>query len=189
MDSNEEVVQKRVVVDSPGQRSDVVSERSQRIASPSGVATSTVTVIIVLVLIVAATVIYVVNRNANRLADLAAATQAPPTIVQQPAPVPAPVIIQQAVPVQPATVILQEPAQSSIEKELTSANADANMQGLASKKLNEYLELGRVVTTVNDARAVLTGAVDSEAAKAKAEQLVKAVRGVKSVDNKIVVSG
>src|SRR4030095_6602625 len=108
MDSNEEVVQKRVVVDSPGQRSDVVSERSQRIASPSGVATSTVTVIIVLVLIVAATVIYVVNRNANRLADLAAATQAPPTIVQQPAPVPAPVIIQQAVPVQPATVILQE---------------------------------------------------------------------------------
>ena len=98
-------------------------------------------------------------------------------------------IIQQAAPVQPAPVIIQQPAQSSMEKELTSANEDANMQNLAAKKLNEDLELGGVVTTVNDARAVLTGNVGSEAAKAKAEQVVKAVRGMKSVDNKIVVSG
>ena len=46
-----------------------------------------------------------------------------------------------------------------------------------------------LVTTVNDPRAVLTGAVGYETAKAKAEHLVKDVRGVKSVDNKIVVSG
>jgi len=35
----------------------------------------------------------------------------------------------------------------------------------------------------------LTGTVNSDAAKAKAEQIVKAVRGVESVDNQIVVSG
>jgi len=100
------------------------------------------------------------------------------------------VIIQQAAPLQPAPVIIQQqPATSPVEKELTSANEDANMQDLAAKKLNEDLELGGVVTTVNDARAVLTGNVGSEAAKAKAEQLVKGVRGMKSVDNKIVVSG
>jgi len=190
--TNEEVVQKSVVVDNTGQRSEVVSERSQRVASPSGVSSSTVTVIIVLVLLVAAAVVYISIRSANRSEDLVAATQAPPTLVQQPAPVPAPapVIIEQAAPAQPpATIIIQQPAQSSTEKELTSANEDANMQDLASKKLKADLELGGVITTVNDARAVLTGAVASEAAKAKAEQLVKAVRGVKSVDNKIVVSG
>ncbi len=38
-------------------------------------------------------------------------------------------------------------------------------------------------------RAVLTGSVNSAATKAKAEQIVKAVRGVKSVDNQIVVLG
>ena len=189
MDSNEEV-EKRVGVDNTtGKRSEVVSKRSQRVARPSGVPKSTVTIIIVLVLTVAATVIYLVNRNANRLVDLAAATKAPPTIVPQPVPAPAPIIIQPAAQVQPATVIIQQPAQSSIEKELTSANEDANLLNLASKKLEEDLELGGVVTTVNDARAVLTGAVGSEAAKAKAEQLVKAVRGMKSVANRIVVAG
>lgn len=191
MDSNEEVIKKRVVVDKTGQRSEVVTERSQKVASPPGVSASTVTVIIVLVLIIAAAVVYISINRANRSEELVAATQAPPTIVQQPAPAPAPapVIIQQAAPLQPAPVIIQQPAQSSIERELTSANEDANMQDLAAKKLNEDLELGGVVTTVNDARAVLTGNVGSEAAKAKAEQLVKAVRGMKSVDNKIVVSG
>jgi len=46
-----------------------------------------------------------------------------------------------------------------------------------------------VVTTITDARAILTGTVNSAATKAKAEQIVKAIRGVKSVDNQIVVSG
>jgi hypothetical protein len=189
MDSNEELIKKRVVVDRTGQRSEVVSEKSQTVASPPGVSGSTVTVIIVLVLIIAAAVVYISINRANRSEELVAATQAPPTIGPQPAPAPAPVIIQQAAPVQPAPIIIQQPAQSSMEKELTSANEDANMQNLAAKKLNEDLELGGVVTTVNDARAVLTGNVGSEAAKAKAEQVVKAVRGMKSVDNKIVVSG
>jgi len=173
MDSNEEVIKKRVV----------------EVASPSGVSKSTVIIIVVLVVIVAATVVYLVNRNANRLVDMASATQSPQTIVPQPVPAPAPVIIQPAAPIQPATVIIQQPSQSSIEKQLTSSNEDANLLNLASKKLDEDLELGGVVTTVNDARAVLTGAVGSEAAKAKAEQLVKAVRGMKSVANRIVVAG
>ena len=43
--------------------------------------------------------------------------------------------------------------------------------------------------TVTDARAVLTGTVNSVATKARAERIVKAVRGMKSVDNQIVVSG
>ena len=85
-------------------------------------------------------------------------------------------------------MIIQQPAQPS-QRENTSANDDANMQDIATKRLADDLNMAGVVMTVTDARAVLTGTVNSATTKAKAEQIVKAVRGVKSVDNRIVVSG
>ena len=63
------------------------------------------------------------------------------------------------------------------------------MQDIATKRLTEEPDMIAVVISINDARAALTGTVSSAATKAKAEQLVKGVRGVKSVDNKIVVLG
>jgi uncharacterized membrane protein YeaQ/YmgE (transglycosylase-associated protein family) len=66
---------------------------------------------------------------------------------------------------------------------------DANMQEVATRRLSDEPDMATVSITISEARAVLTGTVNSEAAKAKAEQIVKAVRGVKSVDNQIVVSG
>jgi osmotically-inducible protein OsmY len=63
------------------------------------------------------------------------------------------------------------------------------MQDIATKKLTEDPNMTGVVMTVIDARVVLTGTVSTAATKAKAEQIVKAVRGVKSVDNQIVVTG
>jgi len=69
------------------------------------------------------------------------------------------------------------------------ASDDANMQEVAASRLNDEPDLTTVSIAINAARAVLTGTVNSEATKAKAEQIVKAVRGVKSVDNQIVVSG
>lgn len=68
------------------------------------------------------------------------------------------------------------------------ASDDANMQEVASRRLNDEPDLTTISITISAARAVLTGTVNSDAAKAKAEQVVKAVRGVKSVDNQIVVS-
>ena len=191
MDSNEERIQKHVVVNSPGQRSEVLTERTQSGPRESRVSAGTIAIIAVLAIAAIGVVLYiVVNRNANeaanRNANLAAAGQAPPTtIVQQPVQQP-PVIIQQ--PAQQAPVIIQQPAQQQ-ERANTSANDDANMQDIATKRLAEELNMAGVVTTVTDARAILTGTVNSAATKAKAEQLVKAVRGVKSVDNQIVVSG
>ncbi len=70
---------------------------------------------------------------------------------------------------------------------LTSANDDANMQDTVTKRLAEDSNMAGVVT-ITDARVVLTETVNSATTKAKAEQLVKAVRCVKSVDNQIVVS-
>ena len=194
MDSNEERVQKHVVVNSPGQRSEVLTDRTQRGPRESRLSVGTIAIIAILAIAAIFVVIYLVNnRNANESAnrntnlDVASQTnhQQPPTIVQQPAQQ-APVIIQQ--PAQQAPVIIQQPAQSS-QRENTSANDDANMQDIATKRLAEDPAMAGVVMTITDARAVLTGTVNSAATRAKAEQIVKAVRGVKSVDNKIVVSG
>jgi len=69
------------------------------------------------------------------------------------------------------------------------ASDDANMEEVATSRLNDEPDMTTVSIAINAARAVLTGSVDSEATKVKAEQIVKAVRGVKSVDNQIVVSG
>ncbi len=192
MQPNEETIQKHVVVNSPGQRSEVLTERTQNGPRESRVSVGTIAIIAVIAITVIAVVLYIVsnrnaNESANRNANLEAASQtnhqAPPTtIVQQPAQQ-APVIIQQPASGQPAPVIIQQPNQRD------SASDDANMQDVATKRLAEETDLNAVFITITDARAVLTGTAYSAATKAKAERLVKAVRGVKSVDNQIVVTG
>jgi hypothetical protein len=192
MDLNEERVQKHVVVNSPGQRSEVLTERTERGPRESRLSVGTIAIIAIVAIAAIFVVIYLVsNRNANESAnrntnlDVAASQttshEAPPTtIIQQPAQQ-APVIIQQ--PAQPAPVIIQQPNQRD------SASDDANMQDVATKRLAEEQDLNSVSITITDARAFLTGTVNSTSTRAKAERLVKEVRGVKSVDNKIVVSG
>ena len=199
MEPNEKTEQTHVVVDTPGARREVVTERTQTEERESGLSTGLVALIAIFAIAVVGVVIYIVtnrnaseaaNRNANiEVASQTSTNQAPPaTIVQQPAPAQqAPIIIQQPAPEQQAPVIVQQPATS--QRENTAANDDANMQDIATKKLSANAEMVAVSVSINDSRAVLTGSVNSAAAKAKAEQLVKAVRGVKSVDNKIVTMG
>ncbi len=179
MDENEK--RQRVVVDRPGERREVVTERTQT-ARASGPSAGTIAIIAVIAIAAIAIVVYLVmnsnaNDAANRNANLAAASQPsqqpPTTIIQQPAPA------------QQAPVIIQQPAQSS---QKDNASADANIQELATKKLGEEPDMTTVSAIVSEGRATLTGTVNSAANKAKAERMVRAVRGVKSVDNQIVVS-
>jgi hypothetical protein len=112
----------------------------------------------------------------NALAAEETTRQAPPTTtVQQPAS-------------QQSFVINGQPIQQS-GTENSLAPDDVTMQQVAAEKLSDDLDMASVCVSVSDARAVLTGTVNSAAAKAKAEKLVRAVQGVKSIDNKIVVSG
>ena len=195
MDPNEQRIKKQVVVNSLGQRSEVLTERTDRVPQESRLPAGTIALIAVIAIVAIGAVLYiVVNRNeneaANRNANLEAAqtnSHQPTTIVQQPAQ-PAPVIIQQPAGGQQAPVIIQQPAQPG-SRENTSANDDAAMQDVATKKLIEDPNMTGVVMTVTDARVVLTGTVSTAANKARAEQIVKAIRGVKSVDNQIVVTG
>lgn len=186
MDSNEETVKKHVVVNTPGQQREVLTERTQRGPREAGLSTGTIAIVAILAITGIAIVLYLVsnrnaNESANRNANLEVASQAPPTtIVQQPAQQ-APVIIQQ--PAQQAPVVIQQPSLSD------NASDDANMQEVATKRLGEDMAMNEVSITITDARATLTGTVYSAVTRTKAEEIVRAVRGVKSVDNQILVSG
>jgi BON domain len=200
MDPNVRTEKKLEVVDTPGQRREVVTERTvlgpdNTVLGPDnkGLSNATIAVIaVVAIALLGVIVLFVTNNDenelANRNANLAAAAspQQPPIIVQQPLPQ-APIIIQQPAPAQQAPVIFEQPAPSL--RQNTSANDDANMQDIATKRLVDEPTTAGVLITINDARAVLTGTVSSPAAKVKAEQLVKSIRGVKSVDNQIEVAG
>jgi hypothetical protein len=194
MYSDEKVVQSHVIVDGPGEHREIVTERTQSVPRESGISAGTVAIITIFAVLVVGAIFYFVssknaNEAANRNANLDAASQPntaqPPstTIVQQPA-AQAPVIIQQPAPAQQAPVIIQQPAQPNPRD---SASDDANMQEVAIKRLTEEPDMAAVSISISNAQALLTGNVNSTATKAKAERLVRAVRGVKSVDNKLVV--
>jgi osmotically-inducible protein OsmY len=173
MDSNEETVQRQVVGNTPGQRSEVLSERPQRRPGDSSLSTATVAIIAILAVTVISAILFMVTNtaqgSANRNANQELASQAPPaTIVQQPA--------------QQAPVIIRQPSLRD------NARDDANMQEVANMRLGEDMAMDAVSITITDARAILTGTVHSAITREKAEQIVKAIRGVKSVDNQIVVS-
>jgi hypothetical protein len=190
MEPNEKIEQRRVVVDSPGERREIVTERTVSAPRESGISASMVAIIAIVAVFAVGVIFYLVSsRNANESAnrnanlDLASQTnkdQTPPTAIQQPAPV----IIQQPA-AQQAPVIIQQPAQANLRD---TSGDDANMQEVATKRLTEEPGMASVSISISDAQAVLTGNVSSAVTKARAERLVRAVRGVKSVDNQIVVS-
>ncbi len=190
METNERIEQQRIVTDSPGERREVITESTQvGRAGPQEfkLSAGTIGLIAVLAVVVIGIAVYVVNnKNENEAANRETASQmsreqVPPTVIQQPAVVP-PVIIQQ--PAQSAPVIIQQPAQPSGDALMD----DAALQRLATSWLADEPSLSAVTATVSAGRVVLSGTVNSAASKAKAEQVVKAVRGVKSVDNQLVVS-
>ena len=191
MEPNEESEQRRVVVDSPGARREVITERTERGPRERQLSMGTVALVAILVVGAIAVIFYVVNsRNANeaanRNANIDVASRAneaqPPTVVQQPAQQ-APVIIQQ--PALPAPVIIQQAAPAAVED--NSLRDDMAMEGAAKRILLNDPDMGAVSIAVSGARAELTGTVNSASTKERAERLVRSVRGVKSVDNKIYV--
>jgi hypothetical protein len=142
-----------------------------------------------------------VNINART----AAATQPTPfaqapVIVQTPLPQPTPIIIQQAPQTVPAPVIIQAPPTTdpataappaaSAPPAAPPANDDATLQTKIDKAFADDPSVSTAVidATVVNGRVRLSGTVNSDAVKQRAERLAYAVKGVLGVDNKIVVS-
>lgn len=192
---DEQARRSRVVVETPTSRREVTQTESYRDPERNGISGATVGVIVVVAIaLITIVVLFLMNGqqtdNANN--NLAAQQQAqqPPVIVQQPAAQQPPVIIQQPAPAaQQAPVIIQQPAAGGGSAPNTSN--DGAIQTAIDKKISDnstFSSLG-ITATVLDGKVTLTGTVNSEALKSQVDRMIRAISGVKQVDNQIIVSG
>jgi hypothetical protein len=189
----EQAERRRVVVETPSERREVVSSQSVRTPDNSGISAGMVGVLVVvaIALITMLVLFWLSSQPATDNANLTA--QQPPTVVQQPAPVQQPpVIIQQPAPAtQPAPIVVTPPAGGSTASTVPaeSANIDSTIQAAVDKKLSDDPEVSPlgITATVLNGKVMLLGTVKTEEMKTRIERMVKQVKGVKEVDNQISV--
>jgi outer membrane biosynthesis protein TonB len=113
------------------------------------------------------------------------------TVVQQPAPVQQPpVIIQQPAPAtQPAPIVVTPPAGGGATMPAESVNIDSTIQDAVDKRITDDPEISTlgITATVLNGKVMLVGTVKTEELKTRIERMVKAIKGVKAVDNQITV--
>ena len=189
----EQSERRRVVVETPTARREVTHTEAVR-NDRGGISGATVGVIVVVAIaLITVVVLFLMNgqntdtANANLAEQPAPAQQ--PVIVQQPAQQQQPpVIIQQPAPaVQQPPVVITQPAPSGGSSSNTSN--DANVQMAIDKKISDDPTLSAlgVTATVFDGKVTLTGTVKSEQLKTQVDRAIRAVRGVKQVDNQLIV--
>ncbi len=191
---DEESRRSRVVVETPTSRREVVETNAVH-NDRGGISGATVGVIVVVAIaLITIVVLFLMNEqapdtaNAN-LAEQQAAQQ--PVIVQQPAAQQQqpPVIIQQPAPAanQPPVIINQPAASGGTAP--TNTSDDGAVQMAIDKKITDDPTLSTlgVTTTVLDGKVTVTGTVKSEALKSQVDRALRAVKGVKQVDNQIIV--
>ena len=189
----EESKRSRVVVETPTARREVTQTEAVRGPDRDGISGATVGVIVVLaVAVITILVLLLMSGQTIDTANdnLAAQQTAPPptTIVQQPAQQQPPVIIQQAPAPQQAPIIVTQPAAGG---STSSGSNDSVIQIEIDKKIIDdptFSPLG-ITVSVLDGKATLIGVVKSEDLKSQFEKMVRNVKGVKQVDNQIMVSG
>ena len=194
----QETKHSRVVVETPNSRREV--SRTERGYTPERGGTSNATIAVVVILAIGVVVLlalYMMNRQANDNANLAAqqAGQQPaqqqPLIVQQPAQQQPPIIIQQpAAPASQPPIIFNSPAAAPAGGSAASVPDDSSIQAEIDKRIqdNSTLSTLGIMATVLNGKVMLAGSVKSDQLKNQVEKLVRAVKGVKRVDNQIIVS-
>ena len=191
----EEATRRRVVVETPNERREVVHSQSVRTPDNGGISAGMVGVLVV-VAIALITMLVLFWLSSQQSADNAnlAAQQQPTTVVQQPAPVQQPpVIIQQPAPAtQPAPIIVTPPAGGSTASTVpaeTASNMDSTVQAAIDKRLSDDQEISAlgITASVLNGKVMLLGTVKTEEMKSRIERMVKQVKGVKAVDNQISV--
>ncbi len=188
---DEESRRSRVVVETPTARREVTHTEAVR-NDRGGISGATVGVIVVVAIaLITIVVLFLMNgQTTNDNVNATVATQQPapqqPVIVQQPAQQ-APVIIQQPAPVagQPP-IIVNQPATGAAP---TNTSNDGEVQMAVDKKITDDPTLSTLglTATVLDGKVTITGTVKSEALKTQVDRALRAIKGVKQVDNQIVV--
>ncbi|MBA3806246.1 MAG: BON domain-containing protein [Acidobacteria bacterium] len=192
----------RVVVETPTARREVVETQVTRVPERRGMSGGAVAALAIgAVALVTILFLFLLNRQDETNANVRVATaptpiqQQPPVIVQQPAAQQQPPIIIQQPPTTTAAPIIVTPPSTSTSSSSTTTTApsgtdDATVQINIDKKLTDDTTLGSlgIIATVVEGKVTLSGTVNSEDLKSRAERLIKAVKGVKRVDNQITVS-
>ncbi|MFN2497671.1 MAG: BON domain-containing protein [Pyrinomonadaceae bacterium] len=193
---DEQARRSRVVVETPNSRREVTHTEAVR-NDRDGISGATVGIIVVVAIaLITIVVLFLMNgqqtdtTNANLAEQQPAAQQ--PVIVQQPAQQQQPpVIIQQPAPAanQPP-VIINQPAPAGASAPANTSN-DGAVQTAIDKKIGEDPNLSGlgITATVLDGKVTVTGTVKSEAVKSQVDRMLRAIQGVKQVDNQIVVMG
>lgn len=189
----EQARRSRVVVETPTERREVVSQ-SVRTPDRSGVSAGMVGVLVVVAIaLITMLVLFWMNSQPTDSTSLTAA-QPTTTVVQQPVPAQQPpVIIQQPAPVttQPAPVIITPPAGGSTAPAESSqpVNIDSTIQTEIDKRLldDPVFSAHTITATVINGKVTLLGTVKTEDVKNAVERMVRQVKGVKEVDNQITV--
>ena len=186
----EQARRSRVVVETPTERREVV--HSQSVRDNSGISAGMVGVLVVVAIaLITMLVLFWMSRQPTT--DTAVTATQPPTVIEQPAPAQQPpVIIQQPAPAttQPAPIIVNPPA-GGATMPAESANIDSTVQAAIDKRLAddpEFSTLGITVSVI-DGKAMILGTVKTDDLKSRIERAVKAIKGVKAVDNQITVIG
>jgi BON domain-containing protein len=188
---DEQAKRSRVVVETPNSRREVTTTEAVR-NDRGGISGATVGVIVVVAIaLITVVVLFLMNGQPTSTVNDNLAAQQPaqqqPVIVQQPAAQQPPVIIQQPAAQQPPVIINQPaPAGGTVS---SSGSDDSAVQAAIDKKISDDPTLSSlgVTATVLDGKVTLIGTVKSEALKAQVDRAIKAIKGVKVVDNQIVV--
>ncbi|HEX8459001.1 MAG TPA: BON domain-containing protein [Pyrinomonadaceae bacterium] len=195
----------RVVVETPTARREEVYTRTTRGYDQDRGGFSTATVAIVALVAIAATALiffFWMNSGTDATNTNVNIATAPPTplptaptplvVQQQPMQQPPPIIVQQ--PAQTAPVIIDQPAPTTAAPPATAAAPpantgadDATLESRINKSYTDDPDLVGITVTVVGGKATLIGSVKSQALKDRAERLASAIRGVRGVDNKLMV--
>jgi len=186
----EQAKRSRVVVETPGERREVVSSRSVRTPDNSGISAGMVGVLVVVAIaLITMLVLFWLSSQPSTTdnANMAAQQQQPTTVVEQPAQQP-PVIIQQPAPTQQAPIIVTPPTGGTTAPADTT-NMDSTIQTAVDKKLQDdpVISTLGITASVLNGKVMLVGTVKTEELKTRIERMVKQVKGVKGVDNQISV--
>ena len=188
---DEESRRSRVVVETPTARREVTHTEAVR-NDRGGISGATVGVIVVVAIaLITIVVLFLMNGQTTNDNVNATVAQQPaaqqPVIVQQPAQQQPPVIIQQPAPATaPAPVIVNQPATGAAP---ANVSHDGEVQIAVDKKITDDPTLSTLglTTTVLDGKVTVTGTVKSEAIKSQVDRALRAIKGVKQVDNQLVV--
>ena len=179
----EQARKSRVVVETPNERREVVHTQSVRDNSGISAGMVGVLVVVAIALITMLVLFWISSQPATDNANVAATQQ--PAPVQQP-----PVIVQQPAPAtQPAPIVVTPPAGGTTAPPAESVNMDSTIQAAVDKKMSDDPDISTlgITASVLDGKVTLLGTVKTEAMKTQVEKLVKQVKGVKSVDNQLMV--